>query len=632
MCGISGAIGALSLQHVGACEAMSERLRHRGPDDNGTWTWQVGEPFGAILCHRRLSIIDLRSIAAEPMVSAATGTALVFNGEIYNFQDLRAELEVAGARFITYGDTEVILHGYDHWGLDVFARLRGMFALVIVDPRNRRAVIARDGYGIKPLYYASLPVADGRRALAFASEGRALVEGGFSGRRTDSVRVSQYLWNGFMPGPNTIWTQIEEVPRGCYAVINEQHPGPRFQRFWNIGSSLRDGVPISSQDADGLLAETVKLHLIADVPKVVFLSGGVDSTAVASAAAAAEANELHTLSVAFADADADERHFASAAASAIGSEHHVVELSAESIIGQLEHAVNALDQPSFDGINTWFVSREAARLGFKVALSGAGGDELVGGYTSFRRAVRAQAAMRFPGTATVSSLAGHVLDLLRPGSKGGQLGRAFGELERMYQTQYALFSVKTLRRLLVHCDSIPGWGLDEHREADLTKEIAPLSTLRAITALESEMFLGDRLLRDMDSVSMAHSIELRVPFVDTFLSNGLAGLNDADRYLPIGEKKLLRRQSGNALPDSFFSRPKRGFEFPMDSWMRGPLRSMIEGKLLDRERCAAMGLRGDKVAALWRHFLERPGAIYWTRPWALFSLLHWASTNGLVCK
>src|SRR3954452_4086671 len=308
MCGISGAIGALRPRHLKRCETMSARLQHRGPDDSGIWKWQVGEGFGAALCHRRLSIIDLRAIAAEPMVSRATGTALVFNGEIYNFRELRAELEAGGAQFITNGDTEVILHGYDRWGVDIFARLRGMFALVLVDPRNRRAVLARDGYGIKPLYWSRFAGADGRPAPRFASEGRALVEAGFVQRRTDARRVGQYLWNGFMPGPQTTWAGVEEVPRGCYAVLNEVHVEPRFERFWRIGESLRPSDRIGIDDADRLIAEDVKLHLISDVPLAVFLSGGVDSTAVA--AAAAQTGEVHTISVAFAEAHADERRFA----------------------------------------------------------------------------------------------------------------------------------------------------------------------------------------------------------------------------------------------------------------------------------------------------------------------------------
>jgi asparagine synthase (glutamine-hydrolysing) len=630
MCGISGTIGALRPSDVERCETMSARLQHRGPDDSGIWKWQVGEGFGAVLCHRRLSIIDLRAIAAEPMVSQATGTTLVFNGEIYNFRELRAELEAGGAQFITNGDTEVILHGYDRWGVDIFARLRGMFALVLVDPRNRRAVLARDGYGIKPLYWSRFAGADGRPALAFASEGRALVEAGFAERRTSADRVGRYLWNGFMPGPQTIWTEIEEVPRGCYAVLDEGSVEPRFERFWRIGPSLCPSSKIGIEEADRLIAEDVKLHLISDVPLAVFLSGGVDSTAVA--AAAAQTGEIHTISVAFAEAHADERRFAAAAAEAIGTNHHIVELSAAAILDDVEDAVTALDQPSFDGINSWFVSREAVRLGFKVALSGAGGDELAGGYTSFRRALRAESARKVPSSKAVARLAGHVLEQLRPSSKAGQLGRGFGALEQMYQTQYALFSTSTLRRLLADPDASPSWGLDEQRAADLAAAILPLSTLRAVTALESEMFLGDRLLRDMDGVSMAHSLEVRVPLVDTFLSNGLSGLSDADRYLPIGMKGLLRRQSRAVLPDSFFSRPKRGFEFPMDSWMRGPLQTLIEDRLLDSRQCSAIGLHAPEVARVWQRFVDRPGAVYWTRPWALFSLLQWAATNGVSCR
>jgi asparagine synthase (glutamine-hydrolysing) len=201
----------------------------------------------------------------------------------------------------------------------------------------------------------------------------------------------------------------------------------------------------------------------------------------------------------------------------------------------------------------------------------------------------------------------------------------------MYQTQYALFSRGTLRALLAASDAVCRWGMEEARRSNLAAEIEPLSTLRAVTALESEMFLGDRLLRDMDSVSMSHSIELRVPLVDTLLSDALAGLSDRDRYLPIGRKELLRRQSQRVLPADFFSRPKRGFEFPMDDWIRGPLRPMIEASLCDPSHCQAIGLRPDAIFKLWQQFLDRPGTIYWTRPWAIFALLQWCSTNRITC-
>ena len=331
----------------------------------------------------------------------------------------------------------------------------------------------------------------------------------------------------------------------------------------------------------------------------------MNSTAVA-ASAAAQTGELHTLSVAFAEASADERHFAATAAAAIGSNHHVVELSADGILHDLEPAIADLDQPSFDGVNSWFISREAARLGFKVALSGAGGDELVGGYTSFRRALRARRVTSMPGARLAARAAGRALEHFHPGSKLGQLGKGFGSLERMYQTQYALFSTGNLRQLLSHPDALTPWGLEEERASELATEIASLSTVRGVSTLESELFLGDRLLRDMDSVSMAHSIEVRVPFVDTILSDSLAGLLDADRYFPLGQKQLLRRQTRKVLPDSFFARPKRGFEFPMDSWMRGPLRSLIEARLRDPEQCKALGLRPAAVAGIWKPFPRSP--------------------------
>ena len=630
MCGIAGAIGTLGPADLQACETMSERLRHRGPDDSGSWSWQVGEAFGTILCFRRLAIIDLRSVASQPMTSRATGTTLIFNGEIYNFRELRAELEAAGARFFTNGDSEVILNGYDHWGVDVFARLRGMFALVIVDPAAGRTVLARDGYGIKPLYWAQFHDANGQPSIAFASETRALVEAGYARAATDQRRMGQFLWNGFMPGSQTIWSDVHEVPRGTFAVLDADHRLPEFKQYWNVGNSLASQEGLTLEEADELIANSARLHLTADVPKVVFLSGGVDSTAVAAAAAAA-GGELHTLTLAFAEVDADERRFANAAANAIGSTHHVVELSAESVLRDVGSAVEALDQPSFDGVNTWFVSREAARLGFKVALSGAGGDELAGGYTSFRRALSAASLMSVPGSRLAGRVAGQALQQFRPASKLGQLGQGFGAYERMYQTQYVLFSTGTLKGLLADARALTPWGLDRRRESNLATQIASLSTLRAVTALESEMFLGDRLLRDMDGVSMAHSIELRVPLVDTFLSDSLAGLSDDDRYFPIGEKRLLRRQSQAVLPDSFFSRPKRGFEFPMDSWMRGPLRPLMESELLDQDKCAALGLQAKEVASIWKRFRDQPGALYWTRPWALFSLLRWASVNGVSC-
>jgi asparagine synthase (glutamine-hydrolysing) len=316
MCGIAGIVGAVRGDDGERCARMLRELHHRGPDDSGTWAWDGQSGFGATLVHRRLSIIDLRAIAAQPMISPATGTVLVFNGEIYNFRELRAELEAVGARFLSNGDSEVILNGYDHWGVDVFRRLRGMFAAALVDPVRGEAILVRDGYGIKPLYWSIWTGADGRRSFAFASETRALVNAGLAARRTDPVRIGRYLWNGFVPSPQTIWTEVNEVPRGSFARIGADTVTPCFERFWSIGATFRNGQRIGEVEADREIAECVAAHLTADVPKVVFLSGGIDSTAVAAAASGA-GGRLATMSIGFAEAAADESHFATAAARAI---------------------------------------------------------------------------------------------------------------------------------------------------------------------------------------------------------------------------------------------------------------------------------------------------------------------------
>lgn len=628
MCGIAGVIGSLRDADEERCRQMMFDLRHRGPDASGFWRTPGQTRLEAILVHRRLSIIDLRDVASQPMVNPATGTALVFNGEIYNFRDLRRELQQSGTEFTTDGDSEVVLKGFDRWGVDLFRRLRGMFAIALV--RGGEAVLARDGYGIKPLYWSARTDAEGGRALAFASETRALVNAGYARRQTDPWRIASYLWNGFVPGPQSIWTDVHEVPRGSYAVIKSASQPLRFKKFWSIGTALSADPSSSAEQADAAVSGSVAAHLEADVPRVVFLSGGVDSTAVAAAAVRA-GGPLATLSIGFTESEADESGFAEGAAKAIGSIHSVVRLAPDDVLGSIGSALNALDQPSFDAINSWFVSREAVRNGYKVALAGSGGDELVGGYSSFRRAAAAAPWMRIPGSQVFASVGGSIAGRVWPASKAGELGAAFGDWVKMYQTQYALFDRRTLSSLVINPEAAPAWGLSDTRLEQLQALVEGLSPWRAVTALESELFLGDRLLRDTDSVSMAHSLEVRLPLVDTVLSDEFGSLPDAERYLPLGEKRVLRRQARDVLDEGFFARPKRGFEFPMDVWMRGPLRELIEQTILEPSACKSVGLNPVGVSGLWRRFLNPRGGVYWTRPWAIYALLRWAEANNAKC-
>jgi asparagine synthase (glutamine-hydrolysing) len=630
MCGISGIIGHWREPDLEAAQRLNNSLRHRGPDDAGSWRTPQGQ-YGAILNHRRLSIIDLRSIAAQPIISASTGNVLVFNGEIYNYRELRDQLRSTGRTFVTDGDSEVILNGYDEWGVKIIPKLRGMFAFALFDAVARRAILARDGFGIKPLYWSKIHDPGRCRGIAFASESRSLVQAGYADTRTDRTRVANYLWNGFCPGPETIWSEVHELPRGSYAVLDEAQPTPRPVRYWAVGSAPRTAVGIGRSEADEIIRETVRAHLAADVAKVVFLSGGVDSTAVAALAAGGGAR-LQTISIGFEASAADETPFSRVAAEALGTDHSAVMLDGTTVQVELEQALIALDQPSFDGFNTWFVSREAAGLGFKVALSGAGGDELVGGYASFKRL---RMARRLAGIPALPALMGGVASRFASrleNSKWVEAAQGMGSVARFYQAQYALFSKATIGTLMDAPEALDPWGLNPGRLADLTQRTSGLSAFRATTLLESELFLGDRLLRDMDSASMAHSLEVRVPLVDTKLSDRLDQMGESDRYLPLGKKGLLRRQAEEVLPAGFFERRKQGFEFPMDAWMRGPLRTLIEAQLLDPSRCADLALKPAAVERIWRLFLASPGAIYWTRPWAIFSLLRWASYHNLRCS
>lgn len=629
MCGISGVVGRLVPDDVERVAAANAALRHRGPDDEGLWQFGgPGDAFGAVLGHRRLSIIDLRHAAAQPMIDPASGTALVFNGEIFNFMDLRAVLQGLGERFETNGDSEVILRGYLRWGEGVVARLRGMFAFVIVDPRARTALFARDGLGIKPLYTAVLRDERGVRATAFASEGRALVAAGFARPVTEPVRLYHYLWGGFSTAPSTIWSDIQEFPRGSSAMLDAARVEPAPTRYWSSGRGAgRPG--LSAQD---MLDESVRLHLVSDVPKVVFLSGGVDSSALVALARRHE-TQLETMSLGFAERAADETRFAEAVAAAAGTRHHSIAQSPTEMLDDVDRAIGALDQPSFDAINTWLVSRAAAQLGFKVGLSGAGGDELAGGYTSFRRLPKLARLLGGPG-GSLAPMAAKLLARVAPTQasrrKIEDLARSRGDLGKLYQTQYGLRSTAGTLALIAEppAGTRDWYGLAPGRMADLVERTDGLSPLRAITLLENELFLGDRLLRDSDAASMDHSIELRVPFVDTVLSDGFDGLPDAERYAPLGSKPPIRQAAYAMAGRELIDRPKRGFELPLEQWLRRELKQTVEDTLLDRTACLSIGLDPRGVADVWTMFLTTR-AVYWTRIWALFVLLRWANINRL---
>src|SRR6516162_1859614 len=384
MCGIAGIIGRLDEPNRAALARMSDAMVHRGPDACGTW---VSAPdargWGALLAHRRLSILDLSPAGAQPMVDPVTSHVVVLNGEIYNFRDLRQRLVAEGQEFQSTGDTAVMLRALGLHGPGAVSWLRGMFAFACWDPKQRRLLLARDPLGIKPLYLARSDPSAGW-SIVFASELRALLASGLLGTpHLDPQAVASSVWNGFVVGPGTAVKGVELLWPGRLLEFDGAGTEVRRQDFWHIP----DRAPDPIMDADGLAAileEGLRLHLASDVPLAVLLSGGVDSSVVANLAQRAAQSPIHTFTLAFEEHELNEGPIARRIATAIGTRHHEVVLTEGQFVENLEAALDSLDQPPFDGLNAYYMSRAIRAAGFTVALSGAGGDELFGGYTSYR--------------------------------------------------------------------------------------------------------------------------------------------------------------------------------------------------------------------------------------------------------
>ncbi len=633
MCGIAGAIGRVDERVVQAVERASSALAHRGPDGAGVWSSSASpvEPR-AHFAHRRLAIIDLSADAAQPMREEPSGNVLCFNGEIYNYRELRAELERDGAPFRTRSDTEVLLRAYSRWGVECLKRLRGMFAIALYDARQRCVLLARDRLGEKPLYYAPTSGGD---ALLFASEVRALLATERVERRVSPDALATYLWSGYVYGPQSIVEGVRELPAGTFAVVDLARPRVEPRRFWSLPSS--GAKKLAREELSAKLEESVRSQLVSDVPLGVFLSGGIDSSAVANLAVRAGQGRVRTFNIAFDVAQFDESPHARAVAKALGTEHSELRVSGEKFLASIETALRALDQPTFDGVNSYVVSRAVRDAGVVVALSGAGGDELFGGYASYRqvprgrklgrklahvpRAVRSGAAKAF-NAARGGSASG-----FKPQTRWGKLGDALdtdGELVPLYQVAYALFSrdfQRELRPAIERADV--RWGLPNARRAELDALCEGAEDLHAVSLLELSGFLGERLLRDTDAAGMAASIEVRLPLLDFELVELVASYESEARFRPLGRKQALRDAGLVGLDPALFERPKSGFEMPFDRWCRNELAGSIDAVLSDAAACSAAGLEPAAVAKLWRAFRDGAPGLYWSRVWALFALVSW---------
>ena len=640
MCGIAGIKGRLSDPNRAALRRMTDAMAHRGPDGQGAWESAPDlRGRGVLLGHRRLAILDLSPSAAQPMVDPSTGHAIVFNGEIYNFQDLREGLAAAGEEFGSTGDTAVLLRLLSRQGAAALPRLRGMFAFASWDPARRALLLARDPLGIKPLYLARNPDPDGEWSLAFASEVRALLASGLLGApRLSAEAAAAVVWNGFVPGPLTAVRGIELLGPGELCVADGAQTGARTR--WTVPGPDGSAAPMDEPRLSSVLEECLRLHRISDVPLAVFLSSGVDSSAVANLAQRAAQGPVHTFTLSFEDASLDEGPAARQIAAAIGAQHQEVLLTEQEVVDHLPAALDAIDQPTFDGLNSYFMSLAVRRAGFKVALVGTGGDELFGGYPTFRELPllhRWSRRTRWLPKGLLAAAARRAAALLQRGAFPAQtrwaklpsmLARG-GDLLSLYQLAYALFLPELQEELLLDRPAALVDGLPAELQARLLGDTAHRSDLAAVGAFEQRLFLGERLLRDNDAASMAASIEQRLPLVDSVLFDAVDRLPDAARFAPPGRKALLRRIGLRGLDPRLFERPKRGFVLPFDRWIRRGMSGAMNDCLRDPEAVRAAGLSPAAVLRVWEAFLAGARGVYWSRVWALFVLVRWCQRNGV---
>ncbi len=646
MCGIAGFISTRVSPDArrSAVERMNASMLHRGPDDHGLIT-----DGPATLGMRRLAIFD-PAHGHQPMTTPDGRHHLVFNGALYNFRELRAELASLGHTFRTDCDTEVLLAAFAHWGPACLSRLRGMFAFAVWDSREHSLFLARDPLGIKPLYYSQH--ADG--SLLFASELRALIASGHCSDAISPASVNACLAYLAPHAPATIYRDALSLrPGECATFRNNQL---QIRQYWTFRDATRSAsspllstlnplpsshsAPPASSRADFVaqlraqLDDSIRAHTLADVPVGAFLSGGLDSGIIAGLMARQSGAKLKTFSIGFAEHAYSEATEAAATAAYLGTEHTALTLTGEQVATDLPKILAAFDQPTGDAVNTWYASRLARAGGVTVALSGLGGDELFGGYPSFRDTPKL--ARWLPLWRSLpSALQRPLLAQLRRGRTRRQKLADFlehaADLHSLAALQRRNFS-EIQRTALLSPDLARKFSFTPHPELTHLAAELPLSSPSAsgsatapfsiISAWEIRTYMADVLLRDSDVMSMSHSLELRVPFVDRPLLEWLwrqpARFKDDLSSVP---KSILAEAAREVLPPDLLTRRKRGFTLPFPLWMRGPLRPFLDETFSASSVARSGFFNTPAVTARWKTFLSRDVSRDWSRLWSLAVLI-----------
>ena len=622
MCGIAGVVGnEQDPQFAVLTKRMTAALVHRGPDSHG-----LRDLGPCVLGNTRLAIVDLSERGHMPMCNEDSTIWITYNGECYNSSELRTSLLAKGHQFRSSTDTEVVVHLYEEYGDRCVQKLRGMFAFAIWDVRRCKLLLARDRLGIKPLYY-HYSVGSGR--LLFASEIKGLLASQAVPRQIDASALRAFLQLGHVPPP---WTAIQGViplEPGYIGVWQ----GGNFQTsaYWKLPVATNGHAPCRPEHILGslreILLESSRLQLMSDVPVALFLSGGIDSAVLGALMKHVGASSLTALTIGFEEESFDESEHSRQTATALGIPHRTIRLPASRMVQSFDHALEAMDQPTVDGLNVYWISKAAAEAGFKVAMSGQGGDELFGGYAShewFERFSHVASWLK-PLPHVVGSA---LLDRQSFSFRWRKLSYLFGADDPFVAAQLAVrvqFLENDVCELLNPCLAPTG---PVSEAADCIREWARPTNgkdlMERIAFVDFPAHLEARLLRDGDAMSMAHSLEVRPVMLDHTVVEHVLALPSS---LRLQKKRLLLDATRECMPDSLYTdliaRPKRTFTFPFSRWISGDLRATIQDTL-NPDRLAAAGvLNPGPVKKLWDRYLENPAAVGWSRVWTVFVLARW---------
>jgi asparagine synthase (glutamine-hydrolysing) len=622
MCGIAGILTDDGEKIKLVLQSMIRAMAHRGPDDEGLEVLRDGERWVGV-GHRRLAIIDLSSAGHQPMQDPVRGNWVIVNGEIYNFRELRRELEGQGEVFRTQTDTEVILKAYGIWGSACLERLRGIFAFGLWDPKRRTLLLARDHLGVKPLY-----LWQGGGNLLFASEVRAILASDLVSRRLDPEGLISYLSYGSVQEPFTLIYGIQSLPAGHCLEWSEGLV--QMKRYWRLpppeAVRPREMKEVTEELAS-ILRSAVGSQLIADVPLGAFLSGGIDSTAIAGLMKKAATGPVRTFSLVFDEAGYDERIYSRLAAKHIGTEHTEVLLTGEDVREALDRALDSYDQPSADGLNTWFVSRAAREAGLTVALSGVGGDELFGGYEGYSKTLWAE---RFGSAFGIVPFAVRSMSarLLRGIARTEAVRKAAALIETTRHPYFVMRRFFSDQQIGVLLDPqfFRGNSWQEEAFDRIEEENSGYDPVSRASAFDLQTYMRSTLLRDTDQASMAHALEVRVPLIDHRLVEVLFSLPGRMRLNSTQPKPLLTVPLKDLIPRECIYRPKRGFELPLQVWLKEILQEEVRAALAGTETKSAP-FSGRSLQWLWSVFEE--GSVNWSRVWAVYVIKRWLQKHGI---